>query len=1087
MLALLDGGKLVRSASSAGSASRPPAPAPVGDLQQQLLAASPRKLRAEERGFVRQVERLYEQAHRIGHVSGWELQGLFPGVFRNYWEVPQLWPEFPKSAHEFWLYVAFAVRERGQAVPEFMEPITDLAPVEKIMRRWRRREQIGVWERTLEQAGLAAPGGGRGALDFRLLVGHPDVRLEWKPAGGQDFQPLKQTQLRRFADEYSAGSLEVLPEAHPLWYAFFHRWDYSRYLDWHLTSPEVKRALNHLLRLPGLHERVVTSSGAPFVRVTEPLRWQMEPAQSEDEDYQFRLVLPDGSPAPTMLLTLPGQPTLYVSATTIYTGPAERSTVLDVTKVNSIPAPALETRQGMEFLHRLGVELPPRLRERTRQVAMRVKVACVVKPTYPGSKSEVVSIRVTAESEAGDRAESFTAAGWQPDISAAKPKRKNDDGTIYLHDRAPLEEFSRLFEPLEAKWDGYMQSWRVRLSKNFPEKFVPWLESLPATIEVQLDRELVTLQRAPVDASVKLDCTEAGVDWFDLKVALNVSDTELTPQELKALLDARGRFVRLGNKGWRRLRFNITEEEDQRLARLGLSPHDFSSEPQRLHALQLADEAAAKLLPETQVAQIQRRAGELKTRVTPPLPAAVRAELRPYQVEGFNFLAYLATNRFGGILADDMGLGKTLQSLTWLAWLRSQPEFQSKPTLVVCPKSVMDNWHAEAGRFVPELRVKIWHGTEASALTGGLDGTDLVVINYTQLRALAEGLANVFWHAVILDEGQYIKNPESQTARVARGLKADYRLVLTGTPIENRLLDLWSLMAFAMPGVLGNRVQFGRRFSQADDPLARRRLSARVRPFLLRRTKAQVARDLPDRIEEDLLCEMEGGQRTLYRAELKRARQILLNIKTRQDLDRERFHFLTSLLRLRQVCCHPALYDSEAKAAESAKLNALVELLEPLMDEGHKVLVFSQFVGMLEILRSTVQQRGWPHFYLAGDTENRGELVDSFQKAPGAAVFLVSLKAGGFGLNLTAASYVVLFDPWWNPAVETQAIDRTHRIGQTSKVIAYRLLIKDSIEEKIRALQRAKRALAEDVLGEESFTQGLTLEDLRFLFADDLA
>jgi SNF2 family DNA or RNA helicase len=322
---------------------------------------------------------------------------------------------------------------------------------------------------------------------------------------------------------------------------------------------------------------------------------------------------------------------------------------------------------------------------------------------------------------------------------------------------------------------------------------------------------------------------------------------------------------------------------------------------------------------------------------------------------------------------------------------------------------------------------------------------------------------------------------------VARGLKADYRLVLTGTPIENRLLDLWSLMAFAMPGVLGNRVQFGRRFSQADDPLARRRLSARVRPFLLRRTKAQVARDLPDRIEEDLLCEMEGGQRTLYRAELKRARQILLNIKTRQDLDRERFHFLTSLLRLRQVCCHPALYDSEAKAAESAKLNALVELLEPLMDEGHKVLVFSQFVGMLEILRSTVQQRGWPHFYLAGDTENRGELVDSFQKAPGAAVFLVSLKAGGFGLNLTAASYVVLFDPWWNPAVETQAIDRTHRIGQTSKVIAYRLLIKDSIEEKIRALQRAKRALAEDVLGEESFTQGLTLEDLRFLFADDLA
>ncbi|MGH7970531.1 MAG: DEAD/DEAH box helicase, partial [Limisphaerales bacterium] len=234
----------------------------------------------------------------------------------------------------------------------------------------------------------------------------------------------------------------------------------------------------------------------------------------------------------------------------------------------------------------------------------------------------------------------------------------------------------------------------------------------------------------------------------------------------------------------------------------------------------------------------------------------------------------------------------------------------------------------------------------------------------------------------------------------------------------------------------------------------------------------------------DLICEMDGEQRTLYRAEFKRAQQMLLSVKTQQELNEQRFNFLTSLLRLRQICCHPALVSAELRQAESAKLAALLDLLEPLVEEGHKVLVFSQFVSMLEILRETLKEREWAHFYLAGDTENRGELVESFQNAEGAAVFLISLKAGGFGLNLTAASYVVLFDPWWNPAVEMQAIDRTHRIGQTSKVMAYRLLIKDSIEQKIRQLQRSKAALAEDVLGEEKFSQSLTLDDLRFLFTD---
>src|SRR6266699_198814 len=286
----------------------------------------------------------------------------------------------------------------------------------------------------------------------------------------------------------------------------------------------------------------------------------------------------------------------------------------------------------------------------------------------------------------------------------------------------------------------------------------------------------------------------------------------------------------------------------------------------------------------------------------------------------------------------------------------------------------------------------------------------------------------------------------------------------------------------APPGALGSRAHFLRRLDAKDDALARRRLAARARPFLLRRAKAQVERDLPDRVEEELLCEMEGEQKTIYRAALKRARQVILGLKTNQQLNDERFNILTSLLRLRQICCHPALVDATLREAESAKVSALEDLLEPLIEEGHKTLVFSQFVTMLDLLREKVKQRGWPHFYLAGETENRGELVREFQSAKDGAVFLISLRAGGFGLNLTAASYVILFDPWWNPAVENQAIDRTHRIGQTSK--AYRLLMRESIEQKMRALQKQKAALAGDVLGEERFAQSLTLEDLRFLFAE---
>ena len=626
----------------------------------------------------------------------------------------------------------------------------------------------------------------------------------------------------------------------------------------------------------------------------------------------------------------------------------------------------------------------------------------------------------------------------------------------------------------------------MKLSKKFAETFVPFLKALPLGTRIELRGELASFQNAEVAGKIRLEASEDGMDWFNLQVIVDVNDVTLTKAEIKLLLDAKGKWVRLDDKGWRKLEFTLSKEEDEELARLGLTPHELTSEPQRLHALQLADKASRKFLPAETCDRIERRVTEIQARVTPELPVEIQATLRPYQLEGFHFLAYLSTNRFGGILADDMGLGKTVQTLAWLAWLRnsslnSQPSTIT-PSLVVCPKSVADNWRAEAEHFYPTLKVRVWGASDLKSFPGMLHTADLHVLNYSQLRVVGEELIREKFHAVILDEGQYIKNPSSQTALVAKSLRAEHRLILSGTPIENRLLDLWSLMSFAMPGALGNRAEFGRMYDAKGDPFARQRLSARVRPFLIRRTKAQVARDLPDRMEEDLFCELEGEQKTLYRAELKRAQAMLLGVKTAAALNKQRFNFLTSLLRLRQICCHPRLVKPDSKAA-SAKVEALIETLEPLIEEGEKVLVFSQFVGLLDILRDEIKQRGWKHWYLAGDTENRGDLVREFQAAEGAGVFLISLKAGGFGLNLTAASYVVLFDPWWNPAVENQAIDRTHRIGQTRKVMAYRLLIKDSIEEKIRALQKQKSSLANDVLGEEKFSQSLSLDDLQYLLA----
>ena len=1034
-----------------------------------------RKLRPGEAGAARAIQHLFAQYKHSARVAESLLDPLTGNRSRWGWDMWEIWPTAPRNIWEAWLYLAHCLRQKERQPLPFLQEITSPIEVEALVAGWQRLLRMKQWRSALDQH-AQLPDDAPVEWDFRLRLQRDAVHLEARAFGDTEFAALKKSRFDQLLLEAQNGRLQMVEAARPIWQAF--QADWANTVKRPYAHDSVPRLLNRVLRTQELRDRVVNPAGDPFHFAPNPLRWRVDPAESEEGDYRLALETAEGAPPPPLLVAVNGRPSLYVTADTILEAPPLHGLSADPEAPNLIPAPALETSGGVALFDRLGLPLPPRLAGKVRDQKVRVVFRCILE-AYLHGQGERLIVEIGASPGPDEPSQTYTRDGWSV---AASPR--TNDAVITRADRSAQRATPAAVEALRLTWSNYSGQWERQIGKKFPDEFADWLARLPEGIEAELDPLLASFRGAPLKATVKLEVEESGIDWFDLRVVLDVSDTEFTPEELKALLDAKGGFVRLGKKGWQRLQLQLSAEDEAQLADLGLNARDFSSEPQRLHALQLAGKKHAHLLPDRHVDAIRRRAEEIQTRVVPAVPDSIQADLRPYQVSGFHFLAYLSTNRFGGILADDMGLGKTVQALTWLAWLGCGCARKIDPCLVVCPKSVVDNWQAEAARFFPTLRVRAWRASAGVDFKDALREADLLVINYTQLRLLEPALIAATWHTVILDEAQFIKNPESQTARIATALRTTHRLALSGTPIENRLLDLWSIMAFAMPGLLGPRARFAKTYDQRTDPLARRRLAARVRPFVLRRTKSEVAPELPDRIEEDLLCELEGEQATLYTAELKRARQHLLRIKTSRELDKARFNILTSLLRLRQICCHPALVGEKFAEARSAKVNALLDLLEPLVEEGHKVLVFSQFVEMLALIREKIAGRGWRDFLLTGETENRGALVEQFQGTPGAAVFLISLRAGGFGLNLTAASYVVLFDPWWNPAVENQAIDRTHRIGQTSKVIAYRLLMKASIEEKIRRLQKQKSALAADILGEESFARGLTLDDFHFLLGE---
>jgi SNF2 family DNA or RNA helicase len=428
-----------------------------------------------------------------------------------------------------------------------------------------------------------------------------------------------------------------------------------------------------------------------------------------------------------------------------------------------------------------------------------------------------------------------------------------------------------------------------------------------------------------------------------------------------------------------------------------------------------------------------------------------------------------------------MGLGKTVVVLAWLEYLRAQGP--GAPSLVVVPRSLVFNWMAEAQRFTPALRVlDLSHASRASEYASVPDA-HLAISTYGTLRRDVAALASQEFEYAILDEAQAIKNATTASAKAARALNARHHLALTGTPIENRLSDLWSILEFANPALTARGGL--RKLSSGTAALEdRERIARAVRPFILRRTKAQVARDLPARTEQTVSCELGVEERRLYDQLRDHYRQNLLSGRLTLTSGRGRMHVLEALLRLRQAACHPGLVDPVRRGTESAKLEQLVEQLEQVVAEGSKALVFSQFTSMLALVRERLDDEGWTYEYLDGKTRDRQERVDRFQSDPACPLFLISLKAGGVGLNLTAAEYVFLLDPWWNPAVEAQAVDRTHRIGQTRPVFAYRLVSRDTVEEKVILLQAQKRALADAIVREdEGPLSALTREDLELLLS----
>ncbi|MFO1475789.1 MAG: DEAD/DEAH box helicase [Verrucomicrobiota bacterium] len=866
-------------------------------------------------------------------------------------------------------------------------------------------------------------------------------------------------------------------------------WEFIQWLaDSHPHRPSSDEALvlghvelMHWLARWGHTARLQSAAGRPvrFLGRMAELTPHLESGPQE-LSFTHRLTLPDGQVcALGDVRIFSGQPVLALAGDEFFL------------LRNSPPAAVLElwTRQPAVPVRKLSHRLLTHLRRNPSCGGVNWEDLCVTHAAVPQFVFELlddtVRLRLLARS-ARDQSQWF----WNSHEWQLHQPRRGPGGKPEVLDDPRLESATQWLKRLD--WFTPESGlWVADANENFLGTLAQAWPDRPQEAEFLGNPAFQRLFLSPRQLRPRLIVKGSGIDWLAVSAEWEQEGMKLTPADLQRLAVATGRYVKLPDSGWVELDTGAVQSAHEAMADLGVD--GLAPVAQKIgleQAAHLDEDAFRKFLDSPQTRELRERLKTFRGIPSTGLPAEVQAEMRPYQKDGFDFLCHLSQVRLGGILADDMGLGKTLQTLAWLAWLRQEHRKNPKPSLVICPASVLHNWRRESNRFTPHLKVLVLEsGAARHNLRKQIPQHDLIVTNYALLRRDLEELQKFSFRTVILDEAQFIKNPGAQVTQSVKQLKSEHRLALTGTPLENRLLDLWSIVDFVHPGYLGSQEQFletyeprGGENVAAEQSIARRRLSARLRPLLLRRLKKHVAKDLPDRIEQRRDCQLGDEQRKLYLAELRRSRDQVMQTVAAKGINKSQIHVLAALTRLRQICCHPRLVGNDSV---SGKTETLFELLEPLLAEGQKVLVFSQFVQMLELLDQECRARQIPTHLLTGQTKDRQQAVQAFQNDPNAAVFLLSLRAAGTGLNLTTASYVVLYDPWWNPAVEAQAIDRSHRIGQTQTVNAYRLISPGTVEEKIWELQQSKAKTIADVLGEEGFARSLSKADLEYLFSED--
>ncbi len=582
----------------------------------------------------------------------------------------------------------------------------------------------------------------------------------------------------------------------------------------------------------------------------------------------------------------------------------------------------------------------------------------------------------------------------------------------------------------------------------------------------------------------------SGIDWFDASVEIVYGDQAVSIVDVKRALAQKQNFVKLGDgsigllpEEWLKKYALLIKVGENKGNKLRLKKYHFS----------VLDELLAEVDEESLQRELEEKKAKLDNIISSDFssiapPTQLNAELRPYQLTGFQWLVFLNEAGWGGILADDMGLGKTVQALAFFRHYKNHhPEAKF---LVVCPTTLMYNWESEIRKFTPDFTSHIHHGPKRSVHLKSFEPHDIIITTYGTMRSDIKVLKEMEFDYVVLDESQSIKNPQSQVAKASLLLNCKNRLALSGTPVQNNTFDLYAQMNFLNPGMLGSREFFMNEFATPIDKFQEDEVKQQLRkltyPFMLRRTKEQVAKDLPEKTETILYCEMGKDQRKIYDSYRNVYREQIMGMIEERGVERSTMHILQGLTRLRQICDSPAiLNEAERYHNYSIKLDELAREINENVG-NHKALVFSQFLGMLALVRKELERQGIPYVYFDGSSSaaERERAIHEFQNNEECRVFLISLKAGGIGLNLTAADYVYIVDPWWNPAVEQQAIDRTHRIGQTKNIFAYRMICKDTIEEKMLMLQERKRALANELVSDDNaFLKRLTKEDIAYLLS----